>query len=49
MSSTMNRGALHYAASRGDVKEVARLLGEKGTDVNERDYDKRTPLHVAAA
>ena len=33
---------------QGDLKLMARLL-KAGADVNAGDYDKRTPLHIAAA
>lgn len=36
------------AASYGDV-ETVRALRAKGVDLNKGDYDKRTPLHVAAS
>src|SRR5579862_2540643 len=38
---------LHLAAFTGNV-DVARLLIEKGADLNARDFMKETPLHVAA-
>lgn len=34
------------AASAGDLTELKRLK-EQGVDLNEGDYDKRTPLHVS--
>lgn len=36
------------AAANGDVAEVKRLI-EQGASVNGGDYDKRTPLHLAAS
>ena len=36
------------ACLQGDLKLMARLL-KAGADVNAGDYDKRTPLHIAAA
>jgi glutaminase len=36
------------AASRGDVRGLRKLIME-GSDVNEMDYDNRTPLHVACS
>lgn len=38
--------ALHFAVSKGDRKEVERLLDE-GADINEKDYGGRTALHKA--
>lgn len=35
------------AASINDV-EALRVLMSKGVDLNEGDYDNRTPLHIAA-
>ena len=38
------------AASRGDVARLERLISaDGGNDVNLGDYDRRTPLHLAAA
>ena len=41
-------GALCDAAARNDVQALRRYI-ENGTDPNEADYDKRTPLHLAAS
>jgi ankyrin repeat protein len=38
--------ALHYAALKGQA-EVARLLVDRGADVEARDIHESTPLHVA--
>ncbi|RDW65815.1 ankyrin repeat domain-containing protein [Aspergillus mulundensis] len=38
---------LHYAA-RADAAGIAKLLIEKGADVNAEDNDRFTPLHLAA-
>jgi glutaminase len=40
--------ALIWAASQGDLEEIKRLVAY-GVDVNEKDYDKRTAMHLAAA
>ncbi len=40
--------ALVDAASRGDLFEVQRLAST-GIDLNEGDYDNRTPIHLAAS
>ncbi|MBI4162793.1 MAG: glutaminase [Candidatus Aenigmarchaeota archaeon] len=40
--------ALVEAASRGDLFEVQRLAST-GIDLNEGDYDNRTPIHLAAS
>ena len=38
------------AASRGDVARLELLIAaDGGNDVNLGDYDRRTPLHLAAA
>jgi ankyrin repeat protein len=42
------RTPLHYAACYGQ-KDTAKLLIEKGTDVDARDRWQQTPLHVAAS
>ena len=39
---------LIWAASTGDMPEIRRLL-LLGADINSRDYDNRTALHLAAA
>ncbi len=36
------------AASRGDLHEIKRLVAN-GIDLNDGDYDMRTPMHLAAA
>ena len=36
------------ACSQGDLKRMGRLM-KAGADVNAGDYDKRRPLHIAAA
>lgn len=40
-----------YAASVGDLALVTKILAENATkvDVNQSDYDLRSPLHLAAA
>jgi glutaminase len=40
--------ALCWAASQGDINEMQQLLAT-GVDLNESDYDGRTPLHLAAS
>lgn len=37
---------LCYAAARGDTQYIQSLL-IRGVDINSKDYDKRTPLHLA--
>lgn len=37
-----------WHAHQNDVSAVRKLLEEDGSLVNARDYDNRTPLHVAA-
>jgi ankyrin repeat protein len=39
---------LHWAVRNGDVGSLRKLLKEDKTLVNAADYDKRTPLHIAA-
>ncbi len=41
-------GVLCAAAARGDLSELRRLVA-RGADVCRRDYDGRTPLHLAAS
>ncbi|KAJ0394710.1 hypothetical protein P43SY_001544 [Pythium insidiosum] len=38
-----------WAAAAGDVDMMTRLLRDHGADVRAGDYDKRTPLHIAAS
>jgi len=40
---------LCFAAAKGNVKSVRKMLEKKGAQVNEVDYDERTALHVASA
>ena len=40
--------ALCWAASEGNLCEVKRLYAN-GVDINETDYDGRSPLHLACA
>ena len=39
---------LIYAASEGDLSAIFRLVA-RGADLEQGDYDLRTPLHLAAA
>eukprot|EP00301_Raphidiophrys_heterophryoidea_P004129 c11819_g1_i1.p1 GENE.c11819_g1_i1~~c11819_g1_i1.p1 ORF type:complete len:870 (-),score=227.03 c11819_g1_i1:956-3565(-) len=45
---TTSTTELCSAAARGDLAEMKRLL-RKGADPNLGDYNKRTPLHIAAS
>ncbi|MEC8678602.1 MAG: ankyrin repeat domain-containing protein, partial [Candidatus Margulisiibacteriota bacterium] len=38
----------NFAASQGDLNEI-KSLEAKGVDLNEADYDGRTPIHIAAS
>ena len=38
----------NFAASQGDLNEI-KSLEAKGVDLNEADYDGRTPIHLAAS
>ena len=46
--SEVNISRLAYAASKGDLVEVRRLISI-GVDVNQSDYDGRTALHLACS
>lgn len=41
-------GSLIESCSKGNLEEVKKLIA-KGMDVNQHDYDNRTPLHLAAS
>lgn len=43
----MNQVPLHYAAERGFVDVVERLLYQGSTTINQIDNNHRTPLHLA--
>lgn len=47
-SQTNNTWTMIWAASQGDLEEIRRLEA-LGVDINEGDYDGRTPLHLAVA
>lgn len=36
------------SAASGDLESIIRLMN-RGLDINEGDYDKRTPLHLAVS
>ena len=36
-------------ASLGQVEDIEILLNEQGINPNAHDYDRRTPLHIAAS
>jgi ankyrin repeat protein len=36
------------ACAKGDLRQVRRMLTSHSLDVNRGDYDRRTPLHIAA-
>ena len=40
--------AANFAASQGDLNEI-KALNAKGIDLNEANYDGRTPIHLAAS
>ena len=46
--STFDRSQVSHAASRGDVSTMKSYLETDKSIVNELDYDKRAPLHIAA-
>jgi ankyrin repeat protein len=41
--------ALVDSAATGSIDTVRMLVVDKGTNVNASDYDRRSPLHLAAA
>jgi glutaminase len=41
--------AMCFAAQMGDLLALKQLLEQDQADINAGDYDKRTPLHIAAA
>jgi potassium channel len=45
---TVEGRALITAAERGDLVEIKNLI-QKGADINQADYDGRTPAHLASA
>ena len=47
-SQAQNIWTMIWAASQGDLDEIRRLEA-LGVDINEGDYDGRTPLHLAVA
>ncbi len=42
-------GVLLDSASSGDLARVQEMLASKKVQVNDGDYDRRRPLHLAAA
>ena len=47
-SQTQDTWTMIWASSQGDMDEIRRLEA-LGVDINEGDYDGRTPLHLAVA
>ena len=41
--------SLLQATARGDIHAMERLIAENPSHVNFRDYDRRSPLHIAAS
>jgi ankyrin repeat protein len=39
---------LHYASSEGDLEKVKEFLKKEAVEINEKDHNSFTPLHIAA-
>jgi len=46
-TATVSAAAIHEAVRNGETETVKRLI-ENGADVNARDYQHETPLHIAS-
>ena len=47
--SVLNQTLLSFAAKKGDVNEMRRLINTSKLDINQGDYDDQTALHIAAS